>query len=511
MDKPDAPKAEKRVSPDGETGTINVLSDLIECPLCAGKGRLSRTYLYDQLGVRDMAKLATHTAKEAVTELTHTLWAQYKDNLDKQVKAEAATLTNDIDKLKAEKSELNALILALNENVKSKEEAARHAQKNEDQAALLEEKSKLHEEIAALKGQIAEASAGLDAATKQRGLDVKLAADSVKEELTQRIDQLNDALLEERQANAKLQTDLERTQSELKQREQEARAAAYEDKQKELDSKQDQIDAMKEELAELRATVNAFPNQESVAVQKAINEHEIKLRTLELEQENLRKERDGLKEELTEAQRRLEASKGKVEERTFEEMVGEVPGVWIEDWSSKKQSGDYHVGLYDRDGEKLQPSKIIVDNKDVGRLTDKEIEKLVRDALHHNLALAAMVVSDESALRPKDIDTRFGLVGGVTLLRTTREWFLRDLDLMKPLMRRQAEEGPDFMKRNVAVATEVRSHLKSLDQMEKFMRLARENAEKAEKELKKYRNTMDDLCRNAGVTDAGTSSANEDE
>ncbi|MCB9935089.1 MAG: hypothetical protein H6840_05290 [Planctomycetes bacterium] len=503
------PASQRKVLQEVEVGLLEVT-----CPLCDGKGKLSRTHLYDQLGVRDMAKLATHTAKEAVAELTERLWGQYKDNLEKQVADQAKMLNRDIEELKAEKSELDAKVNALQESIKAKETAARNAQKNEDQAALLAEKQFLQDEIAELKGQVSTARAELEAVGKQRGLDVKEASERVKEELNQRIDQLENALLDERKKKAEIETRLERAQSELRQREHEAKTAAYEEKQKELDSKQELIDTMKGELAELRAVVQAFPEKETVAVQKAINEHESKLRKLELDRDTLQKERDGLREELADARQKLEDRKGKVEERTFEKLVAEVPGVWIEDWRSKSASGDYHVGLYDKDGEKLRPSKIVVDNKDVGRLTPKEIDKLIRDAHKHNVGLAAMVVSDESALRPEDLDARFGLVDGVTLLRTTREWFLRDLDLLKPLMRRQAEEGPDFMKRNVAVAAEVRSHLKALDKVENFMRLARENAEKAEKELKKYRNTIDDLCRNAGATEAGgdaTQDASEEE
>lgn len=498
MDQPEIPRADRRVSSEVETGKVSVHSDLIECPLCAGKGRLSRTYLYDQLGVRDMAKLATHTAKEAVSELTGTLWRQYEENLKRQVAQQAETLNSDIDKLKSERSDLDAQIKALNESIRAKESAAREAQRNEDQASLLAERQKLQDEIAGLKGMIAEAKAELDASAKHRDVEVKKATEQLKEELIQRIDQLNEALQKERTVNAELQTKLERAQSEVKERELEAKSAAYEDKQKELQAKQDQLDNLRNELAELRGTVNTFPDREAVAVQKAINETEGKLRRLELDRENLQKERDGLTNELADARQKLEQSKGKVEERTFEALVAEVPGVWIEDFHSKKMSGDYHVGLYDKDGERLRGSKIVVDNKNVGRLVDDDIDKLVRDALHHNVALAAMVVSDESALRPKDKAARFELVGGITLLRTTRDWFLRDLDLLKPLMRRQAEEGPEFMQRNAAVATEVRSHLKTLDLIEKHVRLARENAEKAEKELKGFHGTMDSVCRKAG-------------
>lgn len=502
MNEPPAPKAPRRLDQTNEVqaGVVSALGDTVECPLCAGRGRLGRIEFLEKTGMREPSLIADLSATQAVERMHAKLWGDFRDQLTKQVAAETENLNEVILSLKGDNESLKKDLLRLKEQRDAEVAQARKTQEQADTDTLQRERQSLQDEIAILKGQFAKAKADLDAASKQHGLDVRAAADQVKQELTLRIDQLNEAVLRERTAKAELQTKLERTQSEVKQRELEAKSAAYDEKQKELDHKQQQIDVMKDELADLRAKVNAFPSKELVAVQTAINEQEGKLRKLELDRDTLQKERDGLKDELADARQKLEQRKGKVEERTFEELVAQVPGVWIEDWRSKKESGDYHVGLYDNDGAKLLPSKIVVDNKDVGRLTPKEVDKLVRDAGKHNVALAAMVVSDESALRPEDLDARFGLVGGVTLLRTTRDWFLRDLDLLKPLMRRQAEEGPDFMKRNVAVASEVRSHLKMLDQIETFMRLARENAEKAEKELKKYRMVMDDVCRGSGTT-----------
>lgn len=499
MDKPDIPRADKRVSLDVETGTVNLLSDLIECPLCAGKGNLSRTYLYDQLGVRDMAKLATHTAKEAVTELTSTLWRQYEENLKKQVADQAEALNSDIDKLKSEKSELDAQIKALNASIATKEDAARAAQKNEDRAMLLSEKEKLQAEIAELKGQIAEAKAELDAASKQRGLDVKDAAEQVKQDLTERIDRLNEALLDERKANAELQTKLERALSEVKQQALDAKAAAYEEKQKDLDAKQQQINEMKEELADLRAKVKAFPDQESVAVQKAINEHEGKLRKLELDRDTLQKERDGLKDELADARQKLEDRKGKVEERTFEQLMDDVPGIWIENKSSRGKQGDFHVGLTSHDNEQIKGSHVVVDNKDKpSGIKNEDVDKLIKDAKKHQTALAAIVLSDASGMRRKDRDDRFALRDGVYVLFTTRDWFARELDLLRPLMRMQSDRGPDFLKQSISgVAAEVRSRLKALDAIDRSMELAVGHIEKARKDLTGWLETIDDLCRAA--------------
>lgn len=414
MDKPEMPRADKRVSIE-ESGQVELRSDSIECPLCAGRGKLARVEFYEKTGMREPSLIADLSATQAVERMHAKLWADFRGQVSEQVSAKTKDLDQKLLTLAAEKRDLERDVQQLREARDTAAAQARADQENKDKDVLLKERKQL----------------------------------------------------------------------------------------------QDQLATLQTELSDLRALAQAYPQQEKNAVNNATVALEKKLHGLELDRSNLTKEREALTAELTDARQRLEATKGKVEERSFEDMAAEIPGVWIENWSSKKQSGDYHIGLYDKDGEKLIASKIVVDNKDVGRLTDTEIEKLVRDALHHQIAIAAMVVSDESALRPKDKDARFAFVGGVTVLRTTRNWFQRDLDLLRPLMKRQAEEGPDFMKRNLAVAVEVRSHMKAIDNMEKFMRLARENAEKAESALKNYRTTIEEVCRNAGARD--TSVTNDEE
>lgn len=521
MNEPSLPRADKRAGKPThkEMGTLD-LSDTIDCPLCAGRGKLGRLEFFEKTGMREPSLIAELSAKQAVQSMHDKLWGDFRAQLTEQVKTRTQELDKTIQSLTGEKRELEQDVDQLKKARERELEQARQEQANKDREELLKEKAELQDKMAELQGTLSQREAELEAANKTVGLEVKDAIAKIKEEeekqraeLQKRINEMNDALTQERQQKVELTTKLERLEHETETRIFEARKAEIE-KQEELlrgkmKEEEEERKKLQVELMSMREQAKLYPKQEEMAVEKAIQDLEKQLHSKDLDVGNLQKQRDALTEELTEARRKLEATKGKVEERTFEEMAADIPGVWVEDWSSKKKSGDYHIGLYDRDGEKLQSSKIVVDNKDVGRLTDKEIDKLVRDAEHHKVAMAAMVVRDELAMRQKDKDARFALVKGVTVLRTTREWFQRDLDMLKPLMRRQAEEGPDFMKRNLAVASEVRSHLKSIDKVERFMRLARENAERAEKELRTYRDTIEDVCRNAGAR--STSTGDEEE
>lgn len=160
----------RHLSDGSELGILDVT-----CPLCDGKGRLSRTYLYEQLGVRDMAKLATHTAKVAVSELTDSLWRQYKDNLEEQVQAETGVLSRDIERLKAESLALEARNKSLSLSIVEKEEAARAAQKNEDKAAMLQERESLQKQITDLREDAGKLKTALEAAAEGKRLAVQAA------------------------------------------------------------------------------------------------------------------------------------------------------------------------------------------------------------------------------------------------------------------------------------------------------------------------------------------------
>jgi hypothetical protein len=63
----------------------------MECPLCLGKGELTRAEILDRLGVKDLARVATLTAEETFRLLSckhkqdeQTVWARFEAELTKR-------------------------------------------------------------------------------------------------------------------------------------------------------------------------------------------------------------------------------------------------------------------------------------------------------------------------------------------------------------------------------------------------------------------------------------------
>src|ERR1017187_6625883 len=52
--------------------TITTLPETIECPLCVGKGTLTRTEVLERLGMKDFARVAQLSAEEAIRILLKT-------------------------------------------------------------------------------------------------------------------------------------------------------------------------------------------------------------------------------------------------------------------------------------------------------------------------------------------------------------------------------------------------------------------------------------------------------
>jgi hypothetical protein len=67
-----------------------------------------------------------------------------------------------------------------------------------------------------------------------------------------------------------------------------------------------------------------------------------------------------------------------------------------------------------------------------------------------------LVVRTEEQLRQVDRETRWNRKDGVWILRTTRQWLPRDLDVLRPLFEQMRIHGSDFLERHSALADEVR-------------------------------------------------------
>ena len=154
---------------------------------------------------------------------------------------------------------------------------------------------------------------------------------------------------------------------------------------------------------------------------------------------------------------------GKIEEKNFGDYVSSIPGIWIE---AITRNGDHLLAFRDHSGNPLEP-KMVVDCKDKITVAETDIKKLIRDCKVRNLAVGIIVAREESQLRNADRDCRWGEEDGVWLLRSTRGWLHRDLEVLKPILQRIGEVGPEFLSKNAVLASEVQKTFTELDEIEK--------------------------------------------
>src|ERR1019366_740435 len=101
-----------------------------------------------------------------------------------------------------------------------------------------------------------------------------------------------------------------------------------------------------------------------------------------------------------------------------------------------------------------------------------DIRKLVRDAKERHAPVGVIVTRDETQLRQIDRECRWSQEDGIWVLRTTRQWLRRDLDVLRPLLERMRAEGTDFLQNNAVLGEEVRRTLVDLDEVEKELKKA---------------------------------------
>ena len=200
---------------------------------------------------------------------------------------------------------------------------------------------------------------------------------------------------------------------------------------------------------------------------------------------------------------------GKKEEMEFADEARSWPGIWVGE--KLPRNGDYLMAFSDAAGNALEPG-MVVDNKDKATVAEADIRKLVRDARERKLAVAVLVTREESQLRHADRQRRWAQEDGVWLLRSTRAWLPRDLEVLRPVFERMRAEGPDFLQRNTALADEVRWTLANVDEIEGQLRKAESAIEKAQALTAKHRARLSGLCDNAarGEKKARTKNAKAD-
>ena len=226
-------------------------------------------------------------------------------------------------------------------------------------------------------------------------------------------------------------------------------------------------------------------------------------KTHEIEHANRRVE-DTLREmgELRERNHQLEsemskvARVGKKEELDFAEEVKTWAGMCVSEKLAR--NGDYLLSFRDPSGKALEP-RLLIDNKDKAAITEGDIRKLIRDAKERHTPVGVIVTKDETQLRQVDRECRWSQQDGVWVLRTTRQWLRRDLDVLRPLLERMRIEGPDFLQHNAALGEEIRRTLVDLDEVEKELKKAAKAIDVASGLTSKYRVRLQALCDNTGA------------
>lgn len=237
--------------------------------------------------------------------------------------------------------------------------------------------------------------------------------------------------------------------------------------------------------------------------------HKDELRSAQSERDDLtRRVEDCLREvaELRERNKQLEAEMAKVahvgkrEEMDFAEEARTWAGIAVSQKLPK--NGDFLLSYRDASGALLEPC-IMVDNKDKASITEGDLRKLIRDARERRCPVGIIVAREESQLRQHDRERRWGLEEGVWVLRTTRQWLPRDLEVLKPLFERMRTEGADFLQRNSALTEEVQRTFVDLDEIDKELSKAAKAVQSVSALVVRYRERLRDLCDVAANTKIG--------
>jgi len=200
------------------------------------------------------------------------------------------------------------------------------------------------------------------------------------------------------------------------------------------------------------------------------------------------------KNQLLEGEMSKVARVGRLEELDFADEARTWAGISVSEKLSK--NGDFVLSYRDPSGAPVEP-RMLVDNKDKAVVGENDIDKLIRDARERSIPVAVLVARTEDQLRQIDRETRWSRKDGVWILRTTRQWLPRDLDVLKPLFERMRVHGADFLEKNAAIADEVRRTFVDLDRIEGELKKAAKAVTSASGLVSKYRIRLQGLCDNA--------------
>jgi len=205
-------------------------------------------------------------------------------------------------------------------------------------------------------------------------------------------------------------------------------------------------------------------------------QHKDALRSAQSERDDLTRRVEACLRELVQVRERNQALEGEMskiarvgkrEEMDFAEEARTWAGICISEKLSR--NGDFILSYRSSNGEPVDP-KILIDNKDKSTIAESDIDKVVRDAKERSIPVAALVAREDSQLRVVDRESRWSRKDGVWLLRTTRQWIARDLDVLKPVFEGMRVQGFDLLERNAVLAHELRRTFPEIDRIEKGTR-----------------------------------------
>jgi len=232
-------------------------------------------------------------------------------------------------------------------------------------------------------------------------------------------------------------------------------------------------------------------------------QHKDALRSAESDKDDLTRRVEAYLREVAELRERNQALEselskvahvGKREEMDFAAEARTWTGIAVSEKLPK--NGDFLLSYRDPSGAPLEP-RIVVDNKDKTSVAESDIRKLIRDANERRCLVGIIVAREESQLRQHDRERRWGQFDGVWILRTTRAWLPRDLEVLKPVFERMRTEGADFLQKNSALAEEVRRTFVDLDEVEKELKKAAKAIDSVSDLTAKYRGRLQVLCDTA--------------
>jgi hypothetical protein len=392
-----------------QTANSNLSTDLMECPLCIGRGELRRSEVLERLGMKDFARVAQLSAEEAFRILLKkqkedesAIWLRFEAELTKRTSEILQKHRNELHGLQSEKS---ALELRLTEIQRNQESLLANTKESE----RLEAEKRLRNEISPLDGEIKDLQAAQKVSEQRRLLEVE----QVKTQLENKLQ-------------------VERTKS--------------------ADLNRNTQDYLVE-IAELRDSNHALKVEMSKIVRV-----------------------------------------GRREEVDFAEEARLWPGIWVSE--RLKKNGDYILAYRDPSGSPTEP-QMVLDNKDKDTITGVDIDKLVRDAKERCTPVAIVLAKEEGQLRQLDKDCRWSAKDGVWILRTTRQWLPRYLDILRPVLERMRTDGSDFLEKNAALAEQVRRTFVDIDDMEKELRKAVKAIDTAKILATNHKTRLQSLCDSA--------------